>query len=161
MTQTTAKRGLLKPVLSGVLVIGLIAVVILFHAEIWKYLIIPVGRAAGWVGTEWVPKHVGQSLAAAGFGVVAFFINWLAHVRGRLREWIFAIVVEIGLWILFWFPWPPLSLNKLFRLNIEQMPFLTVLLSGFIVIFITGVIFWILELKEEINKYRRRHNAEG
>ena len=91
---------------------------------------------------------------------MAFAINWFAHVRGRLRAWVFAIVVEIGLWLLFWYGLFIPSFNDLFGLHIEKITPNEAVLSGAIVIALTGLIFWFLEAREEWHKYRRQHNAE-
>jgi hypothetical protein len=146
-------RGLLKPVLGGLALIAALILIIYFRVEVWdavKWL----GRSFGnWI-TEWVPDHPGQSSAIIGFAVLAFVINWLAHVRGRLRAWIFALVVEVGLWLLFWYGAGIPPLNELFGLNIEKMPARLVFTSGLIVIIVTGVLFWILEMREGWKKYR-------
>jgi len=91
---------------------------------------------------------------------LAFVLNWLAHVRGRLRAWIFAIVLEIGLWLLFWFGAGIPPLNELMGLNIEKMGATTVILSGLIVIALTGAIFWWLEAREEWRRYRHRVDTD-
>jgi hypothetical protein len=146
-------RGLLKPVLGGIALIAAVVAIIYFRAEIWSALKWLFRTFGDWL-TEWVPNHPGQSSAIIGFAVLAFVVNWLAHVRGRLRAWVFAIVVEIGLWFLFWYGAGIPSLNELFGLDIEKMDFRLALTSGLIVIAVTGVIFWFLELREEWKKYR-------
>ena len=157
--RTSRSRGFLTPVIGGIIVIAALIGLIYFRAEVWEFVKF-VGRNVGTWMTEWVPAHPGQTFALAIFAVVAFAINWFAHVRGRLRAWIFALVVEIGLWLLFWFGLFIPSLNKLIGLNIEQMPISTVIVSGIVVIALTGVVFWILEAREEWNKYRRRHHVD-
>lgn len=152
-------RSLLKPVVSGVLLILAIIAAVFFRSQLWdaaKW----IGRAFGDWLTEWVPNHTGATTAIVAFAVVAFAINWIAHVRGRFRAWVFAIVVEIGLWLLFWYGLLIPSFNDLFGLHIEKITPNEAVLSGAIVIALTGLIFWWLEAREEWNKYRRRHNAE-
>jgi hypothetical protein len=159
-------RSLLKPVIYGVVVILAIVAAIYFRSQLWDALKW-VGRLFGDWLTGWVPDHKGATTAIVAFGVVAFGINWLAHVRGRLRAWIFAIVVEIGLWLLFWYGLLIPSFNELFGLNVErsgdklQLTPNEVVLSGSIVIALAGIIFWVLEVREEWNKYRRANNPEG
>jgi membrane associated rhomboid family serine protease len=155
----SSSRGFLKPVIYGVLLILVIIGAVFFRSQIWDGIKWLTKAFTTWL-TEWVPDHPGASGAIIGFAVVAFALNWFAHVRGRLRAWVFAIVVEIGLWLLFWYGLIIPSFNELFGLNIERITPNEVVLSGVIVIALTGLIFWILESREEWNKYRRRHNAE-
>ena len=54
-------------------------------------------------------------------------------MRGRLRTWIFALVVEVGLWLLFWTgPGVP-SLNDLLGLRIPRLSAVDMALSGALV----------------------------
>lgn len=152
-------RSLLKPVVSGLLLIVAIIAAVYFRAQLWDFLKW-AGRSFGDWLTDWVPNHAGATTAIVAFAVVAFAINWFAHVRGRLRAWIFAIVVEIGLWLLFWYGLFIPSFNELFGLNIEKITPNEAVLSGAVVIALTGLIFWFLEAREEWNKYRRQHNAD-
>lgn len=158
--RATRSRGLLAPVIGGIIAIAALVAAIYFRAPLWDFLKF-VGRAIGTWMTEWVPEHPGQTFAIAIFAVVAFVLNWVAHIRGRLRAWIFAVVVELGLWVLFWYGLLIPSFNELVGLNLEKMPIGTVLISGVVIIALTGALFWFLEAKEEWNKYRRRHNADG
>lgn len=151
-------RGFLTPIISALLVIGAIVAIVAFRSEVWRF-VKWLGNGLGSWFTEWVPDHKGQAAAILGFAVVAFVINWLAHVRGRFRAWVFAIILEVGLWLLFWYSVGIPSFNELLGLNIEQMSAGTVIGSAIGVVAVTGVIFWILESREEWRKYRRRHNV--
>src|SRR6266545_2815697 len=82
----------------------------------------------------------------------------LAH---RLRAWIFALVVEIGLWLLFWYSPGIPSLNDLFGFRIPKLSSSAVALSGALVIALTGAVFWFLEAREEWLAYRRRHHVDN
>ena len=153
--RSTRSRGLLAPVLGGVLLIVALVLAIYFRVQLWDFIKF-VGRNVGHWLTVWVPNHPGQTFSIVAFAVLAFAINWFAHVSARLRAWVFALVVEIGLWLLFWYGVGIPSLNKLFGLNIEHMPFGVVAASAACVIALTGVVFWFLELREEYRKYRHR-----
>jgi hypothetical protein len=152
-------RGFLTPVLAGLLLIGGLIAVIAFRAEVWRFV--------KWIGsgiqdlfTGWVPDHPKQFSAIVGFAIVAFVLNWIAHVRGRFRAWVFAIVVEVGLWLLFWYgPGIP-SLNELFGLNLPGLTWTEVVVSAIVVIAVTGALFWFLEMREEWRKYRRQHHVD-
>ncbi len=152
-------RGILSPVLGGLVLIAVVVAGVAFRQELW--------RSAQWAGhtistwlTGWVPGHPRQTQAIVGFAVVALIINWIAHVRGRLRAWIFAIVVEIGLWLLFWNgPGIP-SLNDLSGLKIPKLAPAAIALSGVLVIAVTGIVFWFLEAREEWLAYRRQHHVD-
>jgi hypothetical protein len=158
--ESTASRSVLKPVLGGILLLVALVAAIYFRAEVWEFLKL-VGRQIRFILTDWIPDHPGQAAVTLAFIVLAFAINWIAHVRGRLRAWIFAVVFELGLWVVFWYGAvviPPL--NEMIGLNVEQMTLTTVLVSGLVIFLITGAIFWFLESKEEWNKYRRRHHVD-
>jgi len=154
-----SERSLLAPVLGGLALIAALILAIYFRAELWRGTKWVANATSDWA-TDWVPNHPGQTVAIAGFTVFAFVLNWFAHIRGRLRAWIFAIVVEFGLWLLFWFGAGIPPLNELIGLNIEKMAGTTVIISGLIVIGITGAIFWFLETREEWRKYRHRHDVD-
>ncbi len=151
--------GLLTPVLGGLVLVAAVVAGIAFRGQLWQFL--------GWAGrtvnhwlTGWAPEHPRQTGAIVGFGVLALAINWIAHVRGRLRAWIFALVVEIGLWLLFWNgPGIP-SLNDLLGLKIAKLSPGEIALSGAVVIAVTGAVFWFLELREGWLAYRHRHDVE-
>jgi hypothetical protein len=151
--------GLLTPVIGGILLIGALIAAIAFRSELWQ-AVKWLGRVAGDWFTGWVPDHPGETGAIVGFAVVAFAINWIAHVRGRFRAWVFALVVEVGLWLLFWYGLFIPSLNELLGLNITRLPGEGVALSAAIVIALTGALFWFLEGREEWRKYRRRHHVD-
>jgi hypothetical protein len=152
-------RGLLGPVLGGLVLIGALVAAIAFRQELWRSLRW-IGHTIGNWLTGWVPDHPRQTMAIVGFAVVALVLNWIAHVRGRLRAWIFALVVEIGLWVLFWTgPGIP-SLNDLSGLKIDKLTPGATALSGVLVIAVTGAVFWFLEAREEWLKYRRQHHVD-
>jgi hypothetical protein len=157
--RASGSRSLLAPIIGGLAVVAALIAVIFFRAQLWDGLKWLGGVISDWL-TEWVPDHPGQTAAIVGFAVLAFVLNWLAHVRGRLRAWIFALVVEFALWLLFWYGAGIPPLNELLGLNIDRMSAAAVLSSGLIVIAVTGAIFWWLEAREEWRKYKRRHDAD-
>jgi hypothetical protein len=108
----------------------------------------------------WAPAHPRQTGAIAGFAIFALVINWIAHVRGRLRAWIFALVIEVGLWLLFWNgPGIP-SLNDLLGFKLPRLNPTEIVVSGALVIAVTGVVFWILELRESWHRYLHQHSVD-
>jgi hypothetical protein len=157
--QSSRSRSLLKPVVGGLVLIAAIIAVIYFRSQVWSGLKWTGNELSHWL-TNWVPNNKGATVAIVGFGVVAFAINWIAHVRGRLRAWIFALVVEAGLWLLFWYSVLIPSLNDLVGLHIARPTPNAVVLAGAITMAIAGVIFWFLEIREEWNKYRHRTNPD-
>ncbi len=149
---------LLMPVISGLVLIIVVVAGIAFRQQFWQFVQWSWRSVGTWF-TGWVPAHRAQTGAIVGFAVVALIINWVAHVRGRMGAWIFAVVVEIGLWTLFWYgPGIP-SLNDLAGLHLPRLAAGAVALSGFLVIAVTGAVFWILEAREEWLSYRRRHQV--
>ena len=156
---TRRSRGLLGPVLGGLVLIAALVAVIAFRTQLWQFLKWASRTINHWL-TGWAPAHPRQTVAIVGFGILALVINWIAHVRGRLRAWIFALVVEIGLWLLFWNgPGIP-SLNDLMGLRIARLSPTEIALSGALVIAVTGIVFWLLELRESWLAYRHQHTAD-
>jgi hypothetical protein len=152
-------RRFVGPVLGGLALIAALIAGIAYRRELWRIARWAGGAINHWL-TGWVPAHQRETGAILGFAVVALAINWIAHVRGRLRAWIFALVVEIGLWLLFWYgPGVP-PLNELFGLRIPRLSSSAVAVSGAWVIALTGAVFWFLEAREEWLAYRRRHHVD-
>jgi hypothetical protein len=60
------------------------------------------------------------------------------------------LVVEIGLWLLFWNGLGIPSLKDLLHLNIPRLSPSEITLSGALVIAITGAVFWLFEMREGI-----------
>jgi amino acid transporter len=153
--QRTRSRSLMAPVLGGIILILALVAGIYFRVQLWHFLKF-LGRNIGDWLTNWVPDHPGQTTAIFVFAVVALGLNWIAHIQGRLRAWVFVIVIEVGLWLLFWFKTVIPSFNHLVGLDIESMSFAVAISSAAIVIALTGLVFWILEAREEWRKSRRR-----
>lgn len=151
--------GLLTPVLGGLALIAAVVAGIAFRADLWRFLQWLGRTISNWF-TDWVPAHRGQTGAIVGFAVVAFLINWVAHIRGRLRAWIFALVVEVGLWVIFWYSIVIPPLNELVGLDIPQMTGSAIWISAAVVVGLTGALFWFLEAREEWRSYRRRHHVD-
>jgi hypothetical protein len=152
-------RGLLGPVVGGLALIATVVAGIALRIQVWQF-VKSAGRTVSRWFTGWAPAHPHQTAAIVGFAIVALIVNWIAHVRGRLRAWIFAVVVEVGLWLLFWNgPGIP-SLNDLLGLKIARLSPGEIALSGALVVAITGAVFWLLELREGWRAYRRQHNVD-
>jgi hypothetical protein len=152
-------RGLLGPVVGGLALVAAVVAVIALRTQLWHFAKWVSRTISHWL-TGWVPAHPHQTAAIIGFAIVALIVNWIAHVRGRLRAWIFALVVEIGLWLLFWYgPGIP-SLNDLLGLKIPRLSPREIAVSGAVVVAVTGGVFWLLELREGWRAYRRQHNVD-
>ena len=149
---------LLLPLLGGLLLIGVIVALIGFRDEAWRFVTWVGGGIGDWF-SDWVPSHPQQTAAIFVFAVIALFLNWLAHIRGRLRAWLFVLVVEVGLWLIFWYGLGVPPLNDLLGLHITRPSGAEIAVSTVIVVANTGAVFWFLELREEWRKYRRRHNV--
>ena len=149
MAETESKtRSFLKPVIGGIL-IGAIVAIIAFRSQLWD-LLKSWSKEGGNALLNWVPNHPGATLVIVVALLVAFAINWVAHVARPDRAWIFALVVEAELWVLFWNSLGIPSLNDLFGVNTEKIsandrssavsrdhhP-------------LAGMVFWFLESKEE------------
>ncbi len=158
-TPVRRSTRLLMPVIGGLVLIAAVVAGIAFRLQLW-HSTQRLSRTIATFFTDWAPAHPRQTGAIVGFAVVALALNWVAHVRGRLRAWIFAVVVEVGLWTLFWYgPGIP-SLNDLVGLHLPRMTRGDVVLSGVLVIAITGAVFWFLEAREEWRSYRRLHHVQ-
>jgi len=150
----------MAPVVGGIILIGGLVAAIAFRQDLWRFLKWLGHTVNGWV-TDWIPDHQRQTVAIVGFAVVALVLNWLAHIRGRLRAWIFVLVVEAGLWLLFWYSVGIPSLNELLGLDIPKLETNAILISGAVVIGVTGAIFWFLETREDWRRYRHRTDPDG
>jgi hypothetical protein len=160
MAETESKtRSFLKPIIGGLVLVAALVGVIAFRTQLGDALK-KAGIKTGNTLVDWVPSHPAQTVAIVMLGLVAFAINWVAHVRGRFRAWIFALVVEVGIFVLFWNSLGVPSLNELFGLNIDGLSANEQVITGAVVIILAGLIFWFLEAREEWNKYRRRHNPD-
>jgi hypothetical protein len=152
-------RGLLGPAVGGLALLAALVAAIAFRGPLWQFLKW-AGRTLNQWLTGWAPDHPRQTGAIVGFAILTLVLNWIAHVRGRLRAWIFALVVEIGLWLIFWYgPGIP-SLNDLLGLKIPRLSVTELVLSGAVVVAITGAVFWYLEAREGWLAYRHRHTVD-
>jgi len=152
-------RGFLGPVFGGLVLIAALVAVIAVRGPLWQLAKVVGRTVSDWL-SGWAPAHPRQTTAIVGFGLLTLAINWVAHVRGRLRAWIFALVVETGLWLLFWYgPGIP-SLNELLGFRMATLTPVEVAVSGAVVIAITGVVFWCLELREGWLAYQHRHDVD-
>jgi hypothetical protein len=155
---TRRSGGLFLPLVGGLILIGLIIGLIAFRDQVWRFVQWIGGLVGDWFG-DWVPNHPQQTVAIVIFAALALVLNWLAHIRGRLRAWLFVLVIEIGLWLLFWYGLGVPPLNELLGLNITRPTGSEIAIATIVVVLITGAVFWFLELREEWRKYRRRHNV--
>jgi hypothetical protein len=155
MAETGSKsRSLLAPLIGGVVLIALLVLIIAFRNQLAD-AISSTSSEGGSRILAWVPEHLGATLAI----IVAFFVaiafNWVAHITGRLRAWIFVLVVEIGLWILFWNSVGIPSLKDLLGFeNLERITPTEQAVSGAIILVLSGVVFWFLEARESWQKRR-------
>ena len=160
MAETTTKsRSLLAPLVGGVVLIALLFLIIAFRSQLGEF-ITNAGSEGGNQLIAWVPDHLGETLAIAVAFLVAIGLNWIAHIAGRLRAWMFVLVVEIGLWVLFWNSFGIPSLRELVGLDPEtlQLNATEQAVSLVIVLFLSGIVFWILEARE--GWQRRRDQLE-
>jgi hypothetical protein len=150
MAETGSKsRSLLAPIIGAVVLIALLILIIAFRQQLADVISRSSAEGSSRL-IAWVPDHLDETFAIAVAFLVAIGINWIAHVAGRLRAWIFVFIVEIGLWILFWNSLGIPSLRELVGLNPETLQ-LTVTeqaVSLAIILFLSGIVFWILEARE-------------
>ncbi len=160
MAQPGSKsRSLLAPLIGGVVLIVLLVGVIAFRNQLGD-LITDTSREGGGTVLKWVPDHLGATLAIVVAFLAALGFNWIAHVSGRLRAWIFVLVIEIGLWFLFWNSVGIPSLKDLFGLDtLERITPTEQVVSLLIILFLSGIVFWFLEAKESWGA--RRHRTGG
>jgi preprotein translocase subunit YajC len=150
MAETASKsRSLLAPIISAIVLIALFVLIIAFRQQLAD-VITRSSTEGGSRLVAWVPDHLDETLAIVVGFFVAIGINWIAHVAGRLRAWLFVFVVEIGLWILFWNSLGIPSLRELVGLNPEtlQLNGTEQAVSLIIILFLSGIVFWILEARE-------------
>jgi hypothetical protein len=151
MAETESKaRSVLKPIIAAVVLIVVLILIIAFRQQLGD-LLSSSSKEGGSTILNWIPDHKGATVVIAGAFVVAFGINWLAHIAGRLRAWIFVVVLEIGLWILFWNSVGIPPLKDLVGLdNLERISPVAQAVSGAIILFLSGIAFWIMEARENV-----------
>jgi len=152
----TKTRSFLKPVVGGIVLIALLAGLLAFRHQLSDALSHGSGKGSSAL-LGWIPNHGSETVTIAVCFLVAVGLGWIAHIVGRLRAWIFAVIVDIGLWVLFW--------NDLGFGSIKSMVGVSdgVKLDGkeqvialLIVLVLSGFVFWILEAKESWSQYRHR-----
>jgi hypothetical protein len=157
----TKSRSLLAPLIGGVVLVALLFLIIAFRDQLRDAIASSSSRGGGAV-LAWVPDHVDETLAIVVAFLVAIGINWIAHVIGRLSAWIFVVVVEIGLWVLFWNSLGIPSLRELIGLNTDELSLTASeqVISILIVLILSGIVFWILEAKEKWAERRHRLDTD-
>jgi len=162
MAETESKsRSVLKPFIGGVVLIAILVLLIAFRAQLGD-LISSSSKEGGSTIISWIPDHQGATFAIVIAFLIAIAIDWVAHIVGRLRAWIFVFVVEVGLWILFWNSLGIPALKDLVGLDddkLERISPTAQFYSGLIIFLLSGIIFWILEAKEAFQQ--RRTRTEG
>ena len=148
MADTGSKtRSLLKPIIAGVAVIVVLVLLVLLWNPISDAI---SGQARSGFSRfiNWIGDNPLKALVV--FVLFALFLagNYVAHRVGRLRAWLFVVVVEIGLWILFWNQTVIPPLKDFFGLSEVKLDLATQAVSGIVVLVLSGVIFWILEARE-------------
>jgi hypothetical protein len=161
MAETTSKsRSIMAPIIGGVVLIAALVLIIALRAQL-RDLISSSSKSNANTIVGWVPDHQAATLAIVIAFLIAIAIDWVAHLVGRLRAWIFVLVVEVGLWILFWNSVGIPSLKHLVGLDsLERISTSAQFYSGALIFVLSGVIFWILEAIEAF-KEKRARTAEG
>jgi hypothetical protein len=161
MAETESKsRSLLAPIIGGLVLIAALVLIIALRTQLHD-LISSSSKSNANTIVGWVPDHQYATLAIVVAFLITIAIDWVAHLVGRLRAWIFVLVVEIGLWILFWNSVGIPSLKHLVGLDsLERISTKAQFYSGLLIFVLSGIIFWILEAVEAF-KERRARTAEG
>jgi hypothetical protein len=161
MAETKSKsRSVLAPIIGGLVIIAALFLIIAFRSQL-RDLISSSSKSNTNTIAGWVPDHQAATLAIVIAFLITIAIDWVAHLVGRLRAWIFVLVVEIGLWILFWNSLGIPSLKHLVGLDsLERISTQAQFYSGALIFVLSGVIFWILEAIEAF-KEKRARTAEG
>jgi hypothetical protein len=155
-TGTKRSRSLLAPLIGGVVLVALLFLIIAFREQLRDAISSSSSRGGGAL-LAWIPDHVDETLAIVVAFLVAIAFNWVAHVIGRLSAWIFVVVVEIGLWVMFWNSLGIPSLRELIGLPDElSLTASEQVISILIVLILSGIVFWILEAKEKWQERRHR-----
>lgn len=160
MVDTASKtRNILRPIIAGVVLLAALVLIIAFRSQL-SDLISSSSKEGGSTVVDWVPDHKGATTVIVGAFVLFLGINYVAHIAGRLRAWLFVVVIEAGLWVLFWnsVGIPPLK-DLVGMESLDAISPTAQAVSGGIILVASGVIFWILEAKEAFNA--RRHRTGG
>jgi hypothetical protein len=159
MTQpSSTTRSIFKPIIAGVLLIAALFLIIAFRNQLGD-LVSRSGSKGGSSLLSWIPNHKGATTIIIAAFIVFLGIDYVAHLAGRLRAWIFVVVVQIGLWILFWNNLGITPLKDFLGLKDTTISGKAQIVSLLIIMVLSGVVFWILEAKEAFDM--RRHRTGG
>jgi len=116
-------------------------------AKVWKGI-------TNWFAV-WVPAHPAAASVIFGFVVFVLIINYFAHLLGRLTTYVFAAVLETAMWLITWYGAPFMNVPSFWHMLHSGQPTLPV---GYamtvlgIILLITGLLYWFLELREKVRK---------
>jgi len=160
MAQPTSKaRNFFRPIIAGVVILAALVLIIAFRSQLGD-LLSSSSKEGGSSIMNWIPDHKAATTVIAGAFALFMGLNWIAHIAGRLRAWLFVLVIEIGLWILFWnsVGIPPLK-DLVGLKSLDPISGQAQAASGAIIMVLGGAIFWVLEAKESFEM--RRHRTGG
>jgi hypothetical protein len=159
-TTESTGRKILVPAISAIVLLVVFSALFLFRDRVFDAL--SSSSESGFQKLfSWIPDHKGQTTVILVTLAICIAVDWVAHIVGRLRPWIFVVVFQIGVWILFWNTFigesgkDSLGLSNVGDLSVKEQA-----ISILIVLIISGVVFWILEAKENWNKYRHSQSTE-
>lgn len=153
-------RKVLVPAISAIVLLVVFSTLFLFRDKVFESL----GKSGshGFKSLfSWIPDHKGQTTVILVTLAICIAVDWVAHIVGRLRPWIFVVVFQIGVWILFWNTFigqsgkDSLGLSKVGDLSVKEQA-----ISILIILVISGIVFWLLEAKENWRKYRHQQSTE-
>ncbi len=159
MAESTTTRNIVKPIIAGAVVVLVLALIGAFRVQLLDAITSGSQESSGKL-SQWIPEHKGETIIIAIGFALYLAINYVAHVVGRLRAWIFVVVVETGVWFLFWNDFGSLGSGRdLVGLQDSHLSGVAQINSLLIILVLSGIVFWVLEAKESFDK--RQHATGG
>jgi hypothetical protein len=159
----STSRKLLWPAISALVLLVIFSALFYFREQVFDALAKSTASSFHSL-SDWIPKHTTELTVILITLAICIAVDWVAHIVGRLRPWIFVVVFQIGVWILFWNTFigesgkDSLGIDSLKSANLsvkEQA------ISMLFILVVSGIVFWILEAKENWNRYRHSQSTDG
>jgi hypothetical protein len=151
---TRTRGSLLQPIIAGAVVVLVLALIGAFRDQLLDAIHSSSEKSSGGL-KNWIPDHKGETVIIGITFLIFLGIDYVAHLVGRLRAWLFVVVVQIGVWFLFWNDFGNLGSGRdIVGLDARHLSGVAQINALLIVMVLSGVIFWILEAREEFAKRR-------
>ncbi len=161
MTESTTTRNIIKPIIAGAVVVLILALIGAFRNQLLDAIHSSSKEGSGKL-SQWIPEHKGETVIIGVAFLIFLGVNYVAHIVGRLRAWIFVVVVEAGVWFLFWNDFGSLGSGRdIVGLQERHLSGLAQINALVIILVLSGIVFWFLEAKEGFDKRQHATSSGG